>query len=148
MLFDPITARSEWWLGWLRVTGMKTRYLQFEFRFDCQRNQRTRPAQCLSFFQSQISCFGGKPVSLNSELCQYNEISARSRQIWWYLGQILKNMEEYWPDLNRSNQICRDSTRFRPKFGQISTPCSELETDWYAPETDKTRFSHHKFHTS
>ena len=42
-------------------------------------------------------------------------------------------MEEYWPDLDRFEHICRDLARFRPKFGQISSPYSE-------PKTDKTRF--------
>ena len=41
-------------------------------------------------------------------------------------------MEEYWPDLDRFEHICRDLARFRPKFGQISSPYSE-------PKTDKTR---------
>ena len=82
------------------VSGVKTRYHRFESQFDCLRNRRTRPARCLSLFQSQISCSGGKPVSLNSKLFWYNEIS--------------KDMEEYWPDLDRSGQICRDPARFRP----------------------------------
>ena len=65
---DSITARSEWWFGRLQVASVKTRYDPFKSQFNCLRNRRTRPAQCLSLFQSQISCSGEKPLSLNSKL--------------------------------------------------------------------------------
>ena len=64
------------------------------------------------------------------DLDNYSEISARSQRIWRNIGQISID----------PTKICQDSTRFRPKSGQISTPYSEPETDRYALETDKTRF--------
>ena len=80
-LSDLITTQSERWFGQLRVGGAKTQYHRFKSRFDYFRNQRTQPAWCLSLFQSQISCFGWKPVSLNSKLHRYDEILARSWEI-------------------------------------------------------------------
>ena len=90
--------------------------------------------------------FRRKTGKLNSKFHRYKEISVGSRQILQHLGQISKDMEEYWPDLSRSDEISAkirpDLTRsdkilskIRPDFD----PGNEPETNRDAPETDKTR---------
>ena len=104
----------------------------------------TRPMP--SLFQSQILCFGRKLVSLNSKLRPYKEISVGSQQILQHLDQILKDMEEYWPDLSKSDKISAKiqpdlsrSNKILSKIQPDFEPYNEPKIDQDAPETNKTR---------
>lgn len=55
-------------------------------------------------------------------------------------------MEEYWPDIDRSGQLCRDLARFWSKFDRISTPVANLKLTEMHPKRTRPNPANLKLH--